>query len=180
MFIISADRRYSYEQLEFVRCIGHGSCGEVRSRHLPSTSKANALHRKFSHQSFTHHITSTTTAHLCTSHVYPAAQPPERSSYHPHTNHVTFHLQRANQVNEMRWRGNRVAVKKIFRGILDKDTKQEFIRESEMLRRLRHPQIVLFMGTCQHGESTIYNEEISEGVCLQRVMVMTSSQRGRR
>jgi len=55
------------------------------------------------------------------------------------------------EVYEMLWKSTRVAVKKIFRTVLDGDVAQEFHREMDMLRRLRHPNIVLFMGTCVQG-----------------------------
>ena len=51
------------------------------------------------------------------------------------------------EVYEADWRGTRVAVKKIFRTLLHGDTLHEFQVESDMMQRLRHPNIVLFMGT---------------------------------
>eukprot|EP01117_Protostelium_nocturnum_P007651 TRINITY_DN2744_c0_g1_i3.p1 TRINITY_DN2744_c0_g1~~TRINITY_DN2744_c0_g1_i3.p1 ORF type:complete len:746 (+),score=216.81 TRINITY_DN2744_c0_g1_i3:138-2240(+) len=69
------------------------------------------------------------------------------------------------EVDEMIWRGSRVAVKRIFRALLKEDARREFEVESEMLRRLRHPQIVLLMGTChgKNGEALIVTEYIERG-----------------
>jgi serine/threonine protein kinase len=81
------------------------------------------------------------------------------------------------EVHEASWRGTRVAVKKIFRALLHGSSMQEFQMESDMLRyvlilqsphlclrRLRHPSIVLWMGTCVQGsEMCIVTEFIDRG-----------------
>jgi serine/threonine protein kinase len=88
------------------------------------------------------------------------------------------------EVSEANWKGTRVAgtvdsisalfnlilylfvstVKKIFRTLLHGDALKEFQVESDMLRRLRHPQIVLFMGTCLQGKDMcIITEFIDRG-----------------
>jgi hypothetical protein len=36
----------------------------------------------------------------------------------------------------------------VFRGILENDLLKEFKAETHILRRLRHPNVILFMGTC--------------------------------
>ena len=68
------------------------------------------------------------------------------------------------EVYEANWKGTRVAVKKIFRTLLHGSSVKEFQMETEMLRRLRHPCIVLFMGTCSQGrEMSIVTEFIERG-----------------
>jgi serine/threonine protein kinase len=41
-----------------------------------------------------------------------------------------------------------VVVVQVFRGILENDALKEFKAETHILRRLRHPNVILFMGTC--------------------------------
>lgn len=41
-----------------------------------------------------------------------------------------------------------VVVAQVFRGILVNDALKEFKAETHILRRLRHPNVILFMGTC--------------------------------
>jgi Protein tyrosine and serine/threonine kinase len=52
------------------------------------------------------------------------------------------------EVLECEWKGTRVAVKKIFRTLIHSDLLEELEHEVNTLRRLRHPNVVLFMGTC--------------------------------
>jgi hypothetical protein len=80
------------------------------------------------------------------------------------------------EVSEAMWKGTRVAVKKIFRTLLHGDTAKEFQVESDMLksqnisnfrkfifsRRLRHPNIILLMGTCVQGDSLCIVTEFAE------------------
>ncbi|QDZ24812.1 serine/threonine protein kinase [Chloropicon primus] len=44
------------------------------------------------------------------------------------------------------WRGTEVAVKKLIDQDITEESKQEFLGEVSIMRRLRHPNIVLFMG----------------------------------
>ena len=44
------------------------------------------------------------------------------------------------------WRGTEVAIKKLIDQDITKESKQEFLGEVSIMRRLRHPNIVLFMG----------------------------------
>jgi len=57
-----------------------------------------------------------------------------------------------------------VAVKKIFRALLHSDAMMEFQAEANMLRHLRHPNIVLFMGTCiEEKDMSIVTEFMKKG-----------------
>eukprot|EP01113_Clastostelium_recurvatum_P037621 TRINITY_DN5522_c0_g1_i1.p1 TRINITY_DN5522_c0_g1~~TRINITY_DN5522_c0_g1_i1.p1 ORF type:complete len:888 (-),score=262.81 TRINITY_DN5522_c0_g1_i1:24-2687(-) len=68
------------------------------------------------------------------------------------------------EVSEYAWRGTPVAVKKIFRSLLHKDVVHEFQVEAAMLRRLRHPNVVLFMGTATiERDMCIVTEYMSKG-----------------
>eukprot|EP00026_Physarum_polycephalum_P003037 Phypoly_transcript_03046.p1 GENE.Phypoly_transcript_03046~~Phypoly_transcript_03046.p1 ORF type:complete len:740 (+),score=120.64 Phypoly_transcript_03046:24-2222(+) len=68
------------------------------------------------------------------------------------------------EVWECEWRGTRVAVKKIFRSLLHADAMREFQAEADILGHLRHPNIVLFMGTCiQEKDMAIVTEFMSRG-----------------
>src|SRR5262249_35441488 len=68
------------------------------------------------------------------------------------------------EVFEATWRGTRVAAKKVFRGLLHGDSLKEFKSETHFLRQLRHPNVILFMGTCrQKGEMCIVTEFMSRG-----------------
>lgn len=46
------------------------------------------------------------------------------------------------------WRGTTVAVKKLIQEEMDDSSYQEFLKEIETMSKLRHPQIVLFLGAC--------------------------------
>ena len=68
------------------------------------------------------------------------------------------------EVYEADYKGTRVAVKKIYRSLLHGDSIKEIQMETEILRRLRHPSIVLFMGTSIQGkEMSIITEYIELG-----------------
>lgn len=51
------------------------------------------------------------------------------------------------------WLGARVAVKKVVMSLLHGDALKEFQAETSMLKKLRHPNIVLFIGTVGKGSS---------------------------
>ena len=96
------------------------------------------------------------------------------------------------EVFEALWKGTRVAVKKVFKsthsffedylinsfffllfvGMLHSDSLKEFKAETTILRRLRHPNVVLFMGTCTMGrkEMCIVTEFMARG-SLHEVLV---------
>jgi serine/threonine protein kinase len=62
------------------------------------------------------------------------------------------------------WKGTMVAVKRIFRTLLHGDEVKEFEAESGMLRKLRHPNIVLFMGTSiENNDMCMFTEYMSKG-----------------
>lgn len=94
------------------------------------------------------------------------------------------------EVFEALWKGTRVAVKKVFKstwlapplfksadfpglsidtffmlGMLHSDSLKEFKAETHILRRLRHPNVVLFMGTCtiNKNEMCIVTEFMARG-----------------
>ncbi|KAL6062440.1 putative serine/threonine-protein kinase drkA, variant 2 [Balamuthia mandrillaris] len=68
------------------------------------------------------------------------------------------------EVYEALWKGTRVAVKKIFRTLIHSDSFNEFKAEALILRNLRHPNVVLFMGTCtRRDEMSIITEFMSRG-----------------
>eukprot|EP01087_Luapelamoeba_hula_P007953 TRINITY_DN1967_c0_g1_i1.p1 TRINITY_DN1967_c0_g1~~TRINITY_DN1967_c0_g1_i1.p1 ORF type:complete len:883 (+),score=141.90 TRINITY_DN1967_c0_g1_i1:59-2707(+) len=69
------------------------------------------------------------------------------------------------EVHQATWCGTSVAVKKVFRGMLTGDSLKEFKTETQILRRLRHPNVVLFMGTCKTeiGELCIVTEFMPRG-----------------
>eukprot|EP01133_Synstelium_polycarpum_P015358 gene15358-18217_t len=50
------------------------------------------------------------------------------------------------EVSQYEWRGTQVAVKIIFRSLLHKEKNGEFEKETQILKCLRHPNVVLFMG----------------------------------
>jgi len=63
-----------------------------------------------------------------------------------------------------RWRGGLVACKKIFRALIHGDALQEFMAEVRIMRRLRHPHIVLYMGMYNAaGETGIVTEYLRRG-----------------
>ena len=65
------------------------------------------------------------------------------------------------EVSLARWRGGLVACKKIFRTLTKGDAMQEFLSEARILRRVRHPNIVLFMGMYNvDGETGILTESV--------------------
>ncbi len=74
------------------------------------------------------------------------------------------------EVFEAMWRGTKVAVKKIFRTLLHGNSMREFQMESDMLRRLRHPSIVLWMGTCLQGRDMCIVTEFIERGSLREVL----------
>lgn len=47
-------------------------------------------------------------------------------------------------------------MKKIFNSLLHKDTLEEFKREASILARLRHPNIVLMLGTSPPTEKDFF------------------------
>lgn len=57
-----------------------------------------------------------------------------------------------------------MACKKIFRALIKGDAVQEFLSETRILRKVRHPNIVLFMGmyNCD-GETGILTEYVPRG-----------------
>jgi serine/threonine protein kinase len=61
------------------------------------------------------------------------------------------------QVKRASWRGTDVAVKIIYRKAFhDKDQRQLFQKEVDIISQLHHPNIVQFIGTCampgEHGQ----------------------------
>ena len=58
------------------------------------------------------------------------------------------------------WRGTEVAIKKLIDQDITTESKQEFLGEVSIMRRLRHPNIVLFMGviTTQVSSSRAFRE----------------------
>lgn len=64
-----------------------------------------------------------------------------------------------------RWRGGLVACKKIYRALIHGDALQEFMAEVRIMRRLRHPNIVLYMGMFNSaaGETGIVTEYLRRG-----------------
>jgi len=68
------------------------------------------------------------------------------------------------EVCQYEWKGTPVAVKVIYKSLLHKDTKGEFEKETEILKCLRHPNVVLFMGTCTlKGNLSIITEYLNRG-----------------
>ena len=61
-------------------------------------------------------------------------------------------------------RGIEVAVKKLFKQDLDKETLEDFKKEVEIMSRLRHPNVLLFMGACTTpGDMAVVTEILSAG-----------------
>ncbi|EGC33327.1 hypothetical protein DICPUDRAFT_8978, partial [Dictyostelium purpureum] len=78
------------------------------------------------------------------------------------------------EVCQYEWKGTPVAVKTIFKSLLRKDKKEEFDKEVEILKCLRHPNVVLFMGTCLlNGNLSIITEYLDRG-SLRDVLDTTS------
>ncbi|GAM24730.1 hypothetical protein SAMD00019534_079050 [Acytostelium subglobosum LB1] len=68
------------------------------------------------------------------------------------------------EVSLYEWRGTQVAVKIIFRSLLHKEKNGEFEKETLILKCLRHPNVVLFMGTCLlKGNLAIITEYLNSG-----------------
>ncbi|EGG20032.1 SMAD/FHA domain-containing protein [Cavenderia fasciculata] len=68
------------------------------------------------------------------------------------------------EVSQYEWRGTQVAVKIIFRSLIHKEKNGEFEKETQILKCLRHPNVVLFMGTCLlKGNLAIITEYLNKG-----------------
>eukprot|EP01132_Coremiostelium_polycephalum_P007758 gene7758-9548_t len=68
------------------------------------------------------------------------------------------------EVSQYEWKGTPVAVKIIFKSLLTKDKNGEFEKETQILKCLRHPNVVLFMGTCTLGGNlAIITEYLNRG-----------------
>ncbi|KYR02832.1 SMAD/FHA domain-containing protein [Tieghemostelium lacteum] len=68
------------------------------------------------------------------------------------------------KVSLFEWKGTPVAVKVIYKSLLHKDKKGEFEKETQILKCLRHPNVVLFMGTCNlQGDLSIVTEYLNRG-----------------
>lgn len=67
-------------------------------------------------------------------------------------------------VYEGKCRGNRVAIKKFHKQTLSPSVLNEFKSEVEIISRLNHPNVVLFMGACtEPGEMAIVSELCERG-----------------
>eukprot|EP00741_Cyanophora_paradoxa_P001901 tig00000523_g1841.t1 len=62
------------------------------------------------------------------------------------------------EVVKANWRGTEVAVKRLYHSVAPKILMSEFREEVALLSRLRHPNIVLFMGWCAPPELSIVTE----------------------
>jgi serine/threonine protein kinase len=56
------------------------------------------------------------------------------------------------EVYKATWLGLTVAVKKVFRSLIHENALKEFQAECNIMKRLRHPNIVLFLGITKSGE----------------------------
>src|SRR5690606_28659136 len=65
------------------------------------------------------------------------------------------------EVFKASWLGTNVAVKRIFRSLLHDKALDEFEAETNILKRVRHPNIVLFLGI-----STSISKNGEEEMCL--------------
>ncbi|CAG9464920.1 unnamed protein product [Pedinophyceae sp. YPF-701] len=67
------------------------------------------------------------------------------------------------EVNVGRWNGTLVAVKQLMGSLADPSLAPKFRREVEILMRLRHPNLVLFMGYCTKPRMAIVTEYMRRG-----------------
>lgn len=68
------------------------------------------------------------------------------------------------EVFKARWRGLDVAVKKVDVRTVEEAIVEEFCMEADMLRRLRHPNLTLFLGVClEHPHLCIATELVKRG-----------------
>ncbi|KAL6059632.1 U-box domain-containing protein 34, variant 2 [Balamuthia mandrillaris] len=67
------------------------------------------------------------------------------------------------EVRQGTWHGIDVAVKTIYNVHFDKSRREEFTREVEILRRLHHPHIVLFLGAYAEPDFIIMTEYMERG-----------------
>lgn len=72
------------------------------------------------------------------------------------------------EVYKATWLGLQVAVKKVFRSLIHENALKEFQAECNIMKRLRHPNIVLFLGITKppehsNGNSHIEGEDIKLG-----------------
>lgn len=58
------------------------------------------------------------------------------------------------EVFKAQWRGTEVACKKVDMRKVSPDIIEEFCQEAEIMRRLRHPCLTLFMGKYRHKART--------------------------
>jgi len=69
------------------------------------------------------------------------------------------------------WRGTTVAVKKLLHDEMDESDYEEFIKEIEMMNKLRHPNCVLFLGACLKRPNICIVTEFLEKGNLAEVLV---------
>src|SRR5207244_2806309 len=68
------------------------------------------------------------------------------------------------EVFKATWRGTVVAVKKVDTRKVSEDIVEEFCQEAEIMRRLRHPSLTLFMGvSLEHPHLCIVTEFVNRG-----------------
>lgn len=58
------------------------------------------------------------------------------------------------EVYKATWLGTTVAVKKIYRSLLHEDAIEEFESETNILKTVRHPNVVLFLGVSSNSDSS--------------------------